>query len=147
MKSRNFFWGASVASHQVEGNNINQWSKWEKESALTSAKNAAIELSELENWKEIKSRAETPDNYISGSGVDHYNRYKEDFDIIKELNLNSFRFTIEWSRIQPNEDTWDVQVIEHYKEYINELRSRNIEPLLNIWHWTLPIWFSQKGGF
>jgi beta-glucosidase len=147
MKSQKFFWGASVASHQVEGNNVNQWTEWEKKSAVNSAKNAATNLEQLKNWKEIKSRAESPDNYISGLGVDHYNRFKEDFDIIQKLNLNAFRFTIEWSRIQPQEDTWDEQVIEHYKEYINELRSRNIEPLLNIWHWTVPIWFSQKGGF
>ena len=66
MKSQKFFWGASVASHQVEGNNVNQWTEWEKKSAVNSAKNAATNLEQLKNWKEIKSRAESPDNYISG---------------------------------------------------------------------------------
>jgi beta-glucosidase len=147
MKDNDFFWGASVASHQVEGNNYNQWSVWEKEAAPELADGAEKQLGKLENWQQIKNRAESIDNYISGAGVDHYNRYKEDFDILKKLNLNSFRFTIEWSRIQPKEDTWDQQALDHYKDYINELRLRNIEPFLNIWHWTVPIWFAEKGGF
>jgi len=147
MKPNNFFWGASVASHQVEGDNVNQWSVWEKEAALNLAINAKSEFNNLSNWDEIKNQAESPNNYISGLGVDHYHRYKEDFDIIKKLNLNSFRFTIEWSRIQPEENVWDQKSINHYKDYIKELKNRNIEPFLNIWHWTVPIWFAKKGGF
>ncbi len=144
---KHFFWGASTASHQVEGGTHNQWSVWELAHARDLAQTAHQRLSWLPKWREIKAEAEEPENYVSGDGVDHYNRYQEDFDLIKELNLNSFRFTIEWARIQPQEGKWDHKEIEHYKKYIAELRKRKIEPFLNLWHWTVPVWFAEKGGF
>ena len=143
----NFFWGSSTASHQVEGGNHNQWSVWELQVAKDQASTAHQRLSWLPVWHDIKDEAENPDNYISGKGVEHYSRYAEDFKLAKELNLNAFRFGIEWSRIEPKEGQWDEKEIEHYREYIAELRKQKIEPFLNIWHWTLPLWFAEKGGF
>lgn len=143
----NFFWGASTASHQVEGSNHNQWSVWELSVAKEQARTAHQRLAWLPGWHEIKDQAENPDNYVSGKGVEHYKRYKEDFKLAKELNLNSLRFGIEWSRLEPKEGEWDEAQIEHYREYIAELRKQKIEPMLNIWHWTLPVWFAEKGGF
>ncbi len=144
---KDFFWGASTASHQVEGGNVNQWTVWELANATELAKSAEAKLGDLPNWDEIKKRAQDPGNYVSGKGLDHYHRYKEDFDIVKKLNLNAFRFGIEWSRLQPEEGDWDEVAIEHYRQYIAELRRRHIEPFLNIWHWTVPVWFEDKGGF
>lgn len=144
---KNFLWGASTASHQVEGGNHNQWSVWELQVAKEHARSAHKNLSWLPNWEDIKSQAENPDNYISGRGIEHYKLYKEDFKIINQLNLNSYRFGIEWSRIQPKEGEWNQEAIEYYKTYIKELKKAGIEPLLNIWHWTLPVWFAEKGGF
>ncbi len=143
----NFFWGASTASHQVEGGAHNQWSVWELGVAKQQAETAHQRLSWLPGWRDIKDQAETPDNYVSGAGVEHYKRYKEDFKLLKDLNLNSFRFGIEWARIEPKEGEWDEKEIEHYRNYIAELRKQKIEPFLNIWHWTLPVWFAEKGGF
>lgn len=144
---KDFFWGASTASHQVEGGTLNQWSVWELANAKELADTAHERLSWLPNWGEIKVQAEDPNNYVSGAGVDHYRRYKEDFDLAKQLHLNAFRFTIEWSRMEPEEGVWDQAAVEHYKTYIKELRARGLEPFLNIWHWTLPVWFTDKGGF
>ena len=144
---KHFFWGGSTAAHQVEGSNTNQWSEWERANAKELAQTAHRRLSWVPSWKRVKAQAENPDNYLSGRGVDHYNRYREDFDIISSLNLNSFRFGIEWSRIEPNEGEWDEAEIEHYREYIAELRQRGIEPFANIWHWTFPVWFAEAGGF
>ena len=79
--------------------------------------------------------------------MDHFNRYEEDFDLLKKINLNSLRFGIEWSRIEPEEGHWDETAINHYHEYIKELKKRDIEPVLNIWHWTFPTWFAARGGF
>ena len=145
--SKKFFWGASTASHQVEGGTVNQWSVWELANAKELAKTAEDRLGELPIWDEIKSQAEDPKNYVSGEGVDHYNRYKEDFDIAKKLNLNAMRFGVEWSRLEPEEGKWDDGAEEHYRNYIAELRKRGIEPFMNIWHWTVPTWFDEKGGF
>lgn len=144
---KHFFWGASTASHQVEGGNYNQWTVWELAQAKELAQTAHQRLNWLPSWELIKDQAEEPDNYVSGHGIEHYKRYKEDFDIAKQLNFNAFRFGIEWSRIEPEEGVWDEAEIQHYKKYIAELRERHIEPFLNIWHWTVPVWFAEKGGF
>lgn len=144
---KKFFWGASTASHQVEGGTVNQWSVWELANAKELAKTARERLGELPIWEEIKSQAEEPKNYVSGEGVGHYNRYKEDFDIAKNLNLNALRFGVEWARLEPEEGKWDEDALEHYRSYIDELKKRGIEPFMNIWHWTLPTWFDEKGGF
>lgn len=144
---KDFLWGASVSSHQVEGGNHNQWTVWELENAPYLARNAERHYGWLSVWSSIRKQAEDPNNYISGQAVDHYNRYKEDFDLLKSLNLNAFRFGIEWSRIEPTDGKWDEKEIRHYKTYIHELKKRGIQPVINLWHWTLPIWFAQKGGF
>lgn len=144
---KDFFWGASTASHQVEGGNHNQWSVWELQHAKELAQTAYQRISWVPVWDKVKDQAEDPDNYISGRGVDHYSLYKKDFKLIKDLNLNAFRFGIEWSRIEPEEGQWDQEAITYYKNYIRELRTLKIEPFINIWHWTLPVWFAEKGGF
>lgn len=144
---REFFWGASTASHQVEGGTVNQWSEWELANAKELARTAEERLSWMPAWSEIKDQAEDPNNYISGKGVEHYKRYKDDLKIAKKLNLNAFRFGIEWSRIEPEEGKWDEDEIQHYHEYIDFMIELGLEPFLNIWHWTMPTWFTKKGGF
>lgn len=144
---KHFFWGASTAGHQVEGGNSNQWTVWEQHNAKELAQTAHQRLGWLPSWQQVKAQAESPDNYISGAGVAHYERYEEDFDIAAQLNLNAFRFGIEWSRIEPREGEWDEAEITHYREYIASLRKRGIEPFANIWHWTFPVWFAEAGGF
>lgn len=145
--SKQFYWGASTASHQVEGGNINQWTVWELAHAKALAKTAHERLGKLPSWVRIRERAENPDNYVSGRGVAHYERYKEDFAIARRLNLNAWRFGIEWSRLEPEEGQWDATEIEHYRQYIRQLKKDGLEPFLNIWHWTMPVWFADKGGF
>lgn len=144
---KDFYWGASTASHQVEGGTHNQWTEWELTHAAELAKTAHARLSWLPSWERIKDRAENPSNYISGHGIEHYKLYKEDFSILKKLNLNSFRFGIEWSRVEPEEGVWDKAAWDHYKTYIQSQLDMGIEPFLNIWHWTMPIWFTRKGAF
>lgn len=146
-KNETFFWGASTSAHQVEGSNLNQWSVWELENAKGLANSAKNRLSWLPDWDKIKIQAERPDNYVSGKGVNHYELFEEDFDLVKRLNLNSFRFSIEWSRLEPEEGKWDIEAFNYYKKYISGLKKRDIEPFLTIWHWTMPLWFTNKGGF
>lgn len=142
-----FLWGASTSPHQVEGGTHNQWTVWELENAPYLARNAEKHYGWLSVWQDIKKQAQDPNNYISGEGVDHYHRYEEDFDLLKDLNLNALRFGIEWSRIEPTDGKWDEKEIEHYKEYIAALKKRGIQPVVNLWHWTMPIWFANLGGF
>lgn len=144
---KDFLWGASTASHQVEGGTQNQWTVWELENASRLSKTAKERLDWMPKWDEIKSQAQDPENYISGRGIEHYTRYKQDFKLIKKLNMNSFRFGIEWSRVEPEEGVWDKMAWDHYKDYIQELLDLGIEPVMNLWHWTMPTWFTDKGAF
>jgi beta-glucosidase len=152
---KDFLWGAATAAHQVEGGNHNQWTDWEEENHVKFARLAPKRsvwpaqgtLQDVPSWKYVKYVATDPKNYLSGRSVEHYSRYYEDFDHLKEIGLNSFRFSIEWSRIEPREGEWDEAQIAHYKQYIVELRKRHIEPFPTLWHWTVPVWFAEKGGF
>lgn len=144
---QSFLWGAATAAHQVEGDTHNQWSDWEEKNAKSLAAQAEYHYGDLENWDSIKTHAKDSGNYISGKGVDHYNRYEEDFDLLQKMNMNSFRFSVEWSRIEPEEGAWNAGAIEHYKQYITALKKRNIEPILTLFHFTVPVWFADKGGF
>jgi beta-glucosidase len=144
---KKFFWGVSTASHQVEGRIVNQWSVWELAHAKHLAKTAEARLNWLPDWPRIKKQAEDPNNYVSGHGVEHVVHYKSDIKIAKKLQMNAFRFGIEWSRLEPVEGQWDDEAIEYYREYIKELKSQGLEPFLNIWHWTVPTWFHEKGAF
>ena len=142
-----FLWGASSAAHQVEGGNHNQWTVWELENAKVLAQKARYQAKYLPKWEEVKKEATDPANYVSGAATDHYNRYEEDFAIIKKLHLNAWRFSIEWSRIEPDEGAWDAEAIDHYRRYLQRLKQLGVEPIVTLWHWTVPVWFEQKGGF
>ncbi len=144
---KDFLWGASTSGHQVEGGNFDQWTVYELDNASELAQTAPDRLRWMPDWMEFKDQAETPENYVAGKGVDHYRRYGEDFRILKKLNLNSFRFGIEWSRVEPDQGVWDKKEFDHYHNYIAELKKLGIEPIINLWHWTQPVWFEEMGGF
>lgn len=144
---KRFLWGAATSAHQVEGNTHNQWSVWELENAKSLATQAPHKLNEIPVWSEVKTLATDPHNYISGLATNHYELYEHDFDIVAKMNMNVFRFSIEWSRIEPEEGAWNIEAITHYREYLQALKKRNIEPMVTLMHWTLPVWFTDKGGF
>jgi beta-glucosidase len=142
---KGFLWGAATSAHQVEGGNVNDWAEWEKGSAQDLAKRAE---GYWQKWqqKEFPEMFQ-PRNYISGRACDHYHRFKEDFDIAKSLNHSAHRFSIEWSRIEPKEGRIDEKEIEHYRQVLLALRERQIEPFVTLYHWPLPIWLAQSGGW
>ena len=115
-----FYWGAATASYQVEGGIENT------------------------DWAKAAQEGRVP---VAGRSSDHYNRYEEDFDIAKELGHTAHRFSVEWARIEPEEGKFDEDAIKHYREVLQALRARNIEPFITLWHFTLPLWFSESGGF
>jgi len=144
---KKFLWGAATAAHQVEGGNHNQWTVWELENAKTKAVQAEYHINDFESWPRIKGQAGDPSNYVSDKLADHYGRYKEDFDLLEKMHMNAYRFSVEWSRIEPQEGVWSAEAINHYKDYTHELRRRGIEPVVTLFHFTLPVWFIDKGGF
>jgi len=129
---KNFKWGSATSSHQIEGDNRNDWSEWETSKLRVES---------------LKLKGLDPKDFISGKACDSYNRYEEDFDIAKKLNQNIHRFSIEWSRIEPEDDRFDEKEMQHYVNIVKALRDRGIEPMITLWHFTNPIWFAEKGGF
>lgn len=144
---KRFLWGAATAAHQVEGETHNQWSVWELENAKSLAAQAQYHYGDQENWEDIQQEAKNPDNYVSGLASGHFKRYKADIAIAKRLNMNALRFSVEWSRIEPSEGRWDTAGIDHYKRYVRELKDNGIEPVMTLFHFTLPVWFAERGGF
>lgn len=143
---KGFLWGAGTSSHQVEGNTDNDWDEWEVRTADTRAKNSEKAFWWNPNWKKFEQEATDPKNYIAGIACDHYNRFREDFDIAKELHHNAHRFSIEWSRVEPEEGKWDEREINHYREVIRALRERDMEPFVTLLHFWIPKWLAAKGG-
>lgn len=141
-----FLWGAATSSHQVEGNTHNDWSEWEKQNADRLARESEASFRWNPNWQRFRAEATDPKNYVSGAACDHWNRYEEDFDILEKLHLNAYRFSIEWSRIEPEKGQFDETALEHYRKVIRALRERNIEPFVTLWHWTLPVWLRDERG-
>jgi beta-glucosidase len=89
-----FLWGASTASHQVEGGNVgNDW--W----ALENAQPPAVP-------------------HRSGDACDSYHRYAEDIAIVADLGLDAYRFSLEWSRIEPEPGRFSQAALEHYRRMV-----------------------------
>lgn len=120
---KNFLWGTAMSAHQVEGGNINNdWWAWEQEGHVLNKQ-------------------------ISNDACNHYELYKKDFAMMKHMHHNTHRLSIEWSRIEPKEGTFNKWEIKHYRKVLEELCKDGIKPVVTLWHFTLPYWFAQEGGF
>ncbi len=115
-----FYWGAATASYQVEGG--------------------------IENvdWAKASTEGRVP---VCGLACDHYNRFKEDFALAKSLGHTAHRFSVEWARIEPEEGKFDKSAIAHYREVLLALKAEGLLPFITLWHFTLPLWFAERGGF
>lgn len=118
-----FLVGAATAAHQVEGNNIysDYWV--------------------LENL-EHSTFAER-----SGVAVDHYNKYKEDIELLASAGCNVYRFSIEWARIEPEEGMYDEKEINHYRKVLDCCEENGITPIVTLHHFSSPAWLIGKGGW
>lgn len=120
---KDFMLGATTAAHQVEGNNIYSdcWA--------------------LEQMKHT--------SYLEPSldAVDHYNRYEEDIRLLAQAGLNTYRFSIEWARIEPEEGRFEESEVEHYREVVRCCRENGVEPMVCMHHFSSPMWLIAKGGW
>jgi beta-glucosidase len=83
----------------------------------------------------------------AGDACDSWNRYKEDIQMMKNLGVSSYRFSLEWSKIEPSEGNFDLWAVKHYEDVIDELIKNGIEPMITLHHFTNPIWFEKMGAF
>ncbi len=81
-------------------------------------------------------------DFPASRACDHYNRYEEDFDLLQELDQNAYRFSLEWSRIEPQKSCFNELEIEHYRKVLQSLRSRNIKTMVTLHHFTTPYWLN-----
>tara|TARA_Y100001968_G_C19392138_1_gene736197 strand:- start:198 stop:1586 length:1389 start_codon:yes stop_codon:yes gene_type:complete len=123
-----FIWGTATASHQVEGNCKNNWSEFEK-------------------GRKDDGTPNIKDSQISGSACNHWNRYKEDISLISKLGVKHYRFSLEWSKIEPKMGTYNDEALEHYSNLIDELIQNDIQPVITLHHFAHPIWFDKLGAF
>lgn len=113
-RKNGFLWGVATSAFQLEGSPYADWSTWDS----------------IFN--------------LNPNVTNHYEMYKEDIKLIKNLGVNAYRFSIEWSRIQPSENYWNREVVEHYQRIIDLLNEHNITPMVTIHHFTHPVWFITK---
>src|SRR5690349_22378740 len=118
---KGFLWGSATASQQVEGRiSNNDRYDWETASRVKEA---------------------------SGAEAAHFRMYSTDFDHARALGHTAYRFSLEWSRIEPEEGVFDAQAIAHYRRMLEALHARGITPVVTIFHYTLPRWAAAKGGW
>ncbi len=118
---KNFLWGTSISSYQTEGGNLSSdWWDWEK-------------------------KGKTQDK--SGQACDYWNRWPNDHDLLSELGVQAFRFSLEWSRLEPKEGEFSQIALAQYREMLEDLKRRGIKSIVTLWHWTSPLWFQKKYGF
>jgi beta-glucosidase len=119
----NFLWGASTAAHQIEGNNIHS------------------------DWWDLERF--NPEYFVerSGQACDSFNRWREDMAIVKDLGLNTYRFSIEWARIQPKKREIDHAMIDHYRQMVAHARELGLEPIVTLHHFTMPKWFRRLNAW
>ncbi len=120
---KSFLWGASTAGHQIEGNNVNS-DAWVLENVKSSI---------------------FPER--SGDACDSLHRYPEDIALLRSLGLDSYRFSIEWARIEPVEGVFSLAMLDYYKRVIECCHNAGVRPCVSFNHYVNPAWFAASGGF
>jgi len=120
---KNFLWGTATAAHQVEGNNLNS-DFWVME--------------------------HVPDTVFaepSSDAIDHYHRYPQDIALLAELGFNSYRFSVEWARVEPEDGFFSSAVLDHYRRMVETCHQHGLKPVVTYHHFTSPRWVIRQGGW
>jgi beta-glucosidase len=118
-----FLWGTATAAHQVEGGNSNNdWWVWEHTPGSKCAES-------------------------SGDACDHFWRYPQDIALLADLGFSAYRFSLEWSRIEPAEGEFSRNALDHYRRMIDTCYQNDVVPVVTYHHFTTPIWVSVAGGW
>lgn len=121
--ARDFLWGAATAAYQVEGNNV------------------ASDVWTVEHVTPTSFREP------SGDACDSFHRWPLDLDIVRSLNLNCYRFSLEWARIEPEPGQFSIAMLDHYRAMLDGCRARDLKAVVTFNHFTCPRWFAMRGGW
>lgn len=121
---KNFLWGASTAAHQIEGGNVtSDW--WAREHGR------------------LPGRVQEP----SGDAADSYHRYAEDMRLLRDAGLDTYRFSIEWARIEPEPGEFSRAQLDHYARMVDTAIELGLTPMVTLHHFTNPLWFARDIGW
>jgi beta-glucosidase len=118
-----FVWGVAAAAHQIEGGNSNN------------------------DWWAFEHQEGTPCLEPSGDCCDSYHRYDEDIAIIRDLGFSAYRFSIEWSRIEPEDGEFSRAALDYYRRVIAECHEQGVQPVVTFHHFSNPRWVAAMGGW
>ncbi|MFC4585758.1 glycoside hydrolase family 1 protein [Sphaerisporangium corydalis] len=116
-----FLWGASSAAHQIEGGNV------------------------ASDFWELEHTPGGPFAEPSGDACDSYHRWREDVGLLADLGLTSYRFSLDWSRIEPEEGAFSRAALDHYRRMVEGCLQRGVSPVVTLQHITVPRWFRRSG--
>lgn len=126
----NFLWGAATSAPQSEG--------------------AQYEDGRTPSTWDIWFEKE-PEYFHDNQGPEHttrvYENYKDDAKLMSDINLNSYRTSISWNRLLPDGKTVNKSAVEYYRDYFQSLRDEGVEPVMNLFHFDMPWWLMEKGGW
>lgn len=127
---KGFLWGAAASAPQTEG------------AALIDGKSPST----WDKWFEME-----PELFYDGVGPENtsntYHLYKTDVALMKEMKLNSYRTSIAWTRLLPDGKTLNEKAVAFYRSYFQELIANGVEPIINLFHFDMPWWLMEKGGW
>jgi len=118
-----FTWGTATAAHQIEGGNTNN------------------------DWWAFEHAPDSGCAEPSGDACDSWDRWEEDADLVAGLGFDNYRFSVEWSRIEPADGEISRAALAHYRRQCIGLRARGVEPIVTFHHFTTPRWLTQQGGW
>lgn len=116
-------WGTATAAHQVEGGNVNN------------------------DWWDFEHDPASPAVESSGDACDSWNRWREDLELVAGLGLDSYRMSIEWSRIEPSPGEYSHAALLHYREILETARAMGLKNCVTFHHFTSPRWAAAEGGW
>jgi beta-glucosidase len=118
-----FVWGTATAAHQIEGGNVNN------------------------DWWEFEHDPTSGCTEVSGDACDSFNRYPDDIALVAALGFSSYRFSLEWSRIEPAEGEFSRVALEHYRRMVATCHEHGVLPVVTFHHFTHPRWMAAAGGW
>jgi beta-glucosidase len=118
-----FLWGAASAAHQIEGGNWNN------------------------DWWAFEHQPGTPCKEPSGDACDSYHRYTEDIALVRDLGLGAYRFSIEWSRIEPEDGEFSRAALDYYRRVLATCHEHGVQPVVTFHHFSTPRWMAGLGGW
>ena len=127
--SKDFIFGTATSSYQIEG----------------AYKEDGRSLSIWDTFSRTPGNVFNMDN--GDIACDHYHLYEKDIEILKTLGVDSYRFSIAWPRIFPEQGKYNEAGMNFYKNLITRLIENGIKPAVTLYHWDLPMWAHEQGGW